>query len=95
MPLQASKNGNVDLVEQLDRVVEKARLRSEVESPELVERNGKIEELDLKVQLLADDLKKVEQLQAQVTAKFVKLTTVRVTLPLSIEALDTMTAAHA
>lgn len=64
-----SEKGHVDVVYQLAREVRKSLLKSEVDRRELADRDGKIEELNLKVQLLADDSENVAWLKTQGTAK--------------------------
>lgn len=59
-----SKRGYVDLVQQLPLEVKKARRKFEFARRELVERHGKIKELNLKVQMLAHDSETLARIQA-------------------------------
>lgn len=61
---QVSKNDYVDIVQQLAREVKEARWKSEIDQDELAERNGKIEEVNLQVQRMADDSEKVARIHA-------------------------------
>lgn len=60
----------------------------------LAERDTKTEELNLKVQLLADDSENVAKLQAQVMARDVALPAKHVGKSPSTKALKTMTLNH-
>lgn len=68
--------------------------KSEVDRREFVERDGKIEELNLKVHLFADDLENMARIQAQVTATEEKLSASRVAAWQLTKPLDTKTRAH-
>lgn len=75
--------------------MKEAGQKSDVDRRELSERDEKIEELELRVQLLADGLENVTRIQSKVTSKDVKVTATPVALLPSSKALDVMTQAHA
>lgn len=68
-----SKTEYVDLVQRLAGEVKDARQKSEADERKLAERDTKNEELNLKVQLLADDSEKIARFQAKVTTRNVEL----------------------
>lgn len=89
------KKSYVCLVQQLASKVKEAHQESKVDQRELVERDGKIEALSLKVQRLAGGSENSARLQSQVTTKYMEATVARVGALLSAKALDAMTRAHA
>lgn len=70
--------GCVEMVQELTGEAKDARQKSEADMLTLAEHDEKVEELDLKVQLLPNDSQKVARLQAKVTAFDVHLTGMRV-----------------
>lgn len=72
-----------------------ARQKSEVDRSKVVESDGKIEELRLKVQLLADESQKVARLQAKRIGQDVKLTYMSVAASRSTKEFGTMFQDHA
>lgn len=76
--MQMSKESYLGFVQQLAGEMKDARVKSVVDRRKVAECDGKIEQLNLKVQLLADDLQKVVSLRAQQTARDVELTAMHV-----------------
>lgn len=70
--------------------MEDARQKSKTETRELLERNDKIKELNLKLQVLADDSEKDATLQAQITAGNVELIVMHVSALQSTKAMEPM-----
>lgn len=61
----------------------------------MIDRDGEIEELILKVQLLADDAQKVESFQAKIIAWDVKFTATSADVSRLLDMLEGMTRDHA
>lgn len=84
----------VNLVQLLALKVREDCSRSGVNRRKAAKCVGKIEELNLKVQHLADSLQKVVRLQAQLTARDVQLTAVCLASSRSTRVLEELTQGH-
>lgn len=93
-PVPVFKKGYEYLVQQLARKVKDVRRKSKAESLKLVEHDDKIEELGLDEQLLSDDSQKMARLRAQIPARDLQFTPIRVAALQLNRALETITRDH-
>lgn len=93
--LPVLKKGYIDLVYRSAREMKKARWKSAMDRCELTKQDEKIEELNLKVQLSADERENVARIQGQVTTKNVELTPSPVVGLRSSKTQDAKSRAHA
>lgn len=89
------KKGYAGKVHHFAEEMKEACRKSKVDRRELAQRESKVKEWQLKVQLLADDSENVAQIQPQVNVKDEALTASRVAASQSTKALDARSRTHA